>query len=738
MTRPSPAGGPVIWQVAVPSPLRQAFDYLPPAPWTGPPPAPGVRVEVPFGPGRRVGILTAVAGATTVPDHRLRQASRVLDDAPLWPRPLFELLRWAADYYHHPPGEVFASALPAALRQGRPASPRPAEVWRLTAAGHAGAAAVPARAAAQRRLLAVLAAAPQGLPPPELAAAMDGWRAPARALEAKGLVETVVPPPLTRPPPPPAVAPSTPQREVLERLAGLEGFAAVLLDGVTGSGKTEVYLRHIEHLRDAGAQALVLVPEIGLTPQMAERFRERFGAAVVVMHSRLTDHERLAAWAAAREGRAAVVLGTRSAVFTPLARPGVIVVDEEHDGSYKQQEGFRYSARDLAVARARREGIPVILGSATPSLETLENAAAGRYQHHVLPHRVTGHAPPRLRVVDVRGRPLAEGLSQELLAAVAARIARGEQSLLFLNRRGWAPVLLCHECGWVSHCDHCDARLVFHRSSGRQHCHYCGAVAPMPEHCPECRSTELRFLGKGTERIEEALRGPFPEARIVRVDRDSTRRKGALEDALAEVHSGRADILIGTQMVAKGHHFPAVTLVGILDADGGLCAVDYRAPERLAQLIVQVAGRAGRGDTAGEVMVQTHQPEHPLLQALAAGGYGAAVPILRGERRAAELPPFCAMALVRAEARQEEHVVAFLEGAVAVARARPVTGAEVHGPIPAPVERVANRRRFQLVILAAGRLALHQALTQWLPAIEALPGVRRVRWSVDVDPQDLG
>ncbi len=738
MVAPVAADGPAIWRVAVPSPLRQVFDYLPPAQWMGAPPAPGVRVEVPFGRGRRIGILTAVADAASVPDHRLRRASRVVDETPLWPRPLFELLLWAADYYHHPPGEVFSSALPAALRQGRPASPRPAESWRLTAAGRAADPAALTRAPLQGRLLTLLGNAPEGLSSAALATAMAGWRVPARALKAKGLVEAVAPSLPPHPPPPPDLEPSAPQGEVLEQLAALQGFAAVLLDGVTGSGKTEVYLRHIERLQAAGAQALVLVPEIGLTPQMAGRFRERFGRAVVVLHSGLTDHERLTAWAAAREGRAAVVLGTRSAVFTPLARPGVIVVDEEHDGSYKQQEGFRYSARDLAVARARREGIPVILGSATPSLETLENTAGGRYRHYILPHRVTGHGEPRLRVVDVRGRALVEGLSQELLAAVATRIARGEQSLLFLNRRGWAPVLLCHECGWVSHCDHCDARLVFHRSSGRQHCHYCGSVAAMPEHCPECRSTELRFLGKGTERIEEALRGPFPEARIVRVDRDSTRRKGSLEDALAEVHSGRADILIGTQMVAKGHHFPAVTLVGILDADGGLCAVDYRAPERLAQLIVQVAGRAGRGDTAGEVMVQTHQPDHPLLQALAVGGYGAAVPILRGERRAAGLPPFSAMALVRAEARQEDHVLAFIEAAVAVTVARPVPGAQAHGPIPAPVERVADRRRFQLVILADGRWPLHQALSRWLPAMEALPGVRRVRWSVDVDPQDLG
>ena len=738
MTAPPPAAGGTVWQVAVPSPLRRLFDYLPPPDWDGMAAVPGIRVEVPFGRRRLVGILTGAGPAGAVPPARLRPAVRVLDREPLWSPALFELLRWAAGYYHHPPGEVFAAALPAALRRGRAVAAAAAAVWRLTAAGRGRAPDALKGAPRQHRLAELLAAAPQGLTAEAIDGALARWRPAARSLEQKGLAEQVVPAPGPWHAPAQSLELSTPQRRVLERLQGIGGFAAVLLEGVTGSGKTEVYLRLIDGLRQRGAQALVLVPEIGLTPQMAERFRARFGPSVVVLHSGLTDTERLRAWAAAREGRAPVVLGTRSAVFTPLARPGAIVVDEEHDASYKQQEGFRYSARDLAVARARREGVPVVLGSATPSLESLENAALGRYEHYRLPRRVTGHGEPALRVVDVRGRALAEGLSRELMAAIAARMGRGEQSLLFLNQRGWAPVLLCHACGWVSQCPHCDARLVHHRSSGLQHCHYCGATAPLPAACPACGGGELRLVGKGTERIEEALKGAFPEARVVRVDRDSTRRKGALEDALDAVHSGRADVLIGTQMVAKGHHFPAVTLVGIVDADGGLCAVDYRAPERLAQLIVQVAGRAGRGGTAGEVLVQTHQPDHPLLRALVAGGYGAAVPILRAERTAAELPPYRTMALVRAEATTEDAVVGFLEGVVAAAAAAPVADTEVYGPMPAPVERVANRRRFQVVVLAARRRRLHEALDAWLPAVEALPRARRVRWSLDVDPLGMG
>jgi primosomal protein N' (replication factor Y) len=483
---------------------------------------------------------------------------------------------------------------------------------------------------------------------------------------------------------------------------------------------------------------LVLVPEIGLTPQLVDRFARRLPAAIAVLHSGLSDSERLGAWLAARDGEAAVVSGTRSALFTPLARPGLIIVDEEHDASFKQQDGFRYSARDLAVVRASRLGVPVVLGSATPSLESLHNAGQGRYRHLRLNRRAGGASMPRFQLLDVRGKPMQDGVSTPLVRRIQSHLDQGGQALLFLNRRGFAPTLLCHECGWMAECRRCDARLTFHQGRGRLRCHHCDYERPVDRYCPDCGSPDLRPLGLGTERVEAALMEAFPGEGIVRIDRDSTRAKGAFEERMTAARRGEARILLGTQMLAKGHHLPAVTLVGILDADQGLFGADFRAPERLAQLVVQVAGRAGRADRPGEVVIQTHHPEHPLLQVLVHEGYDRFAQDALAERQMASLPPFHHHALLRAEAVSATEPTAFLQAARASAESLGVSGGvQLLGPIPAPMERRAGRYRAQLLLQAPERRPLHSLLRAWVPGLAALREARKVRWSVDVDPVEM-
>lgn len=720
-----------ILRIAVPSPLRRLFDYLPPAGEAGPFLA-GQRLAVPFGRGAAVGVLLEVAAASAVPAERLRPAERLLDREPLLSDEVLGLLRWAADYYHHPPGEVLAAALPVALRQGQPAWFRGLRVWHLTAAG--AAAAPDARARRQAALLARLRAHPQGLSEEELNRVEAGWRAPMQRLAERGWVAAEERGCLPQPGPAGAAAPepNPGQRQAIAAIDAAAGFAAFLLDGVTGSGKTEVYLRVIEPVLRAGRQVLVLVPEIGLTPQLVGRFRERFALPVAVLHSGLSDGERLCAWLAVRDGRAPLVVGTRSAVLAPFRDLGLIVVDEEHDGSYKQQEGFRYHARDLAVYRARSLGIPIVLGSATPSLESLHNAGQGRYQRLHLPQRAGAAAAPHLALLDLRHQPYHDGLSAPLLVTARRHLEAGGQVLLFLNRRGYAPTLLCHECGWIGQCERCDAHLILY-ARGHLRCHHCGAERPVPVQCPTCGSVDLRAVGQGTERVEEAVQRELGAFGVVRIDRDSTRRKGSLEQALERVAAGADRVLVGTQMLAKGHHFPLVTLVGILDGDSGLFSTDFRAPERMAQLIVQVAGRAGRAERPGEVVIQTHRSDHPLLQSLLHGDYHAFARAALAERRAAALPPFAHLALLRAEAVDEAAPYTFLERAAEVARAvgEPVN---LWGPVPAPMERRAGRHRAQLLLHAERRGPLQKLLAVWAGQLEGIKEGRRVRWSLDVDP----
>ncbi|MDT8382908.1 MAG: primosomal protein N' [Gammaproteobacteria bacterium] len=735
--------------LAVPSPLRRGFDYLPPA---GTDPAairPGMRVRVSFGRTTVVALVLEARDTTTVPAHRLKPVLEVLDAAPLFSAELLALLGWASAYYQHPIGEVVSNALPALLRQGDAGALAVAlkgePAWKITAAGREQDSQGLGRAPRQAALLQIVAAAGEaGRVAGDINALQSNWRATLRVLVEKGWVAVSERPCLPAP-----VSVSEVQRggqfvlhaaqaQAVEAVAAQLGtFGVALLDGVTGSGKTEVYLALIDRVLARGEQVLVLVPEIGLTPQLLARFRQRFAVPIAVLHSGLSDRERLCAWQSAREGIAPVVIGTRSAVFTPLPRLGLMILDEEHDISFKQQEGFRYSARDVAVKRAKALGVPVVLGTATPSLESLYNAQQGRYSQLVLPERAGAASHPGIAVLDVRKQPMFDGLSTALINAIRRHLEAGGQALVFLNRRGYAPTMLCHDCGWVAKCRRCDAHMTLFNGNHRLRCHHCGSERPADPSCPDCQSTELRPVGAGTERLETALQQQFPEVGIARIDRDTTRRKGAMQGLLDSVHDGSKRILVGTQMLAKGHHFPDVTLVGIVDIDQGLFSADFRATERMAQLIVQVAGRAGRAERPGQVLIQTHHPDHPLLQTLLHEGYAAFARAALEERRQAQLPPFSFMALLRAEAVDGQLPIQFLQHARELAEAVAVPGVILMGPVPAPMERRAGRIRAQLLLQARNRSDLHRLLSPWLLQLETSKLGRKVRWSIDVDPQEM-
>ncbi|MDR3419551.1 MAG: primosomal protein N' [Nevskia sp.] len=721
--------------VAVPAPLRRLFDYdagdLDSARLR-----PGVRVRVPFGRREQVGVVVEAPREAEAGGFDYRPVTAVLDDEPLLDAELLALCRWVADYYHHPPGEVFAAALPAPLRKGGAVQAGAKQnLLRLTAEGTAALPNLPARSAALRALLEKVGDG--ALSRSTLLEVMPKSGAAIRRALERGWLEHVAAEPgaasFTAETPPPL---SAEQAAVLHELQSLpEGYTATLLEGVTGSGKTEIYLRLTAQALERGRQVLVLAPEIGLTPQLAERFERRFGARVASYHSGLSDAERARTWMRARAGELDVVVGTRSAVFVPLARPGLIVVDEEHDGSYKQQEGLRYSARDLALIRAQRLKVPALLGSATPALESLHNAATGRYRHLRLRQRVFAAAGPRIGVVDMRAQPLQHGLSRPLLEAVERHLAAGGQALLFLNRRGYAPALLCHDCGWVAPCPHCDARMVLHRGRPRLLCHHCGHVTPVPLTCPDCDGSELVPVGQGTERIEDALRLRFPGQRVERFDSDRLGRAGELQRLLDDVRSGAIRILVGTQVLAKGHDFAGLSFAGVLDVDQALYGSDFRAMERMGQQLTQVAGRVGRAGQPGEVLLQTHQPQHPMLRVLIERGYPAFAEALLRERRDFGLPPFAHLALLRAEAPQEGEAMHFLQEA---RQALPeATGVEALGPAPAGMQRRAGHFRAQLMLRSTSRAALHRALDSWITRLEALPAGRRLRWSIDVDPGDL-
>ncbi len=736
----APLSAPAILQVALPTPLNRLFDYLPPEGFDPARLHVGARLSVPFGRSKMVGLLVAMATESEVDPARLKRVHAVLDDEMLIPPGLLKLLRWGADYYHHPLGEVVASALPVLLRQGEAAVAQPRRCWRLSDEGRGvDLDKLTRRAPRQVALMQRLLAAADGLFDSQLSEAMPGWQSVMRGLEKKAWVVMTEVAALVQPEPAAEALPSLneDQQAAVAAITAASGFQAYLLDGVTGSGKTEVYLRAVQHAVEQGRQVLVLVPEITLTPQLVERFRRRLGVPLAVLHSAMNDRERLNAWLYARSGEAQVVIGTRSAVFTPMPKLGLMIIDEEHDASLKQQTGFRYSARDLALVRARNQAIPIVLGSATPGFESLLNAQQGRYHHLSLPQRAGDARPPQVRLLDVCGQKMDEMLSEPLLKQMQRHLDAGGQVLLFLNRRGFSPTLICHECGWVAECRRCDVHMTLHQRSRSLRCHHCDSQRPLPRQCPDCGSVDLRPLGSGTERVDDALARHFPDMGVARLDRDSTRRKGSLETILDDVSRGDCRILVGTQMLAKGHHFPNVTLVGILDGDQGLFGIDFRAGERMAQLITQVAGRAGRGDKIGEVVIQTHHADHPLLQLLCEQGYHAYAEAGLAERCTAALPPYHFMALLRAEAAQPSLPDEFLEQALAAAQALGISGVELYGPLPSPMERRAGKYRAQLLLQSAQRKTLHQLLARWVVDLAGLPAARRVRWSLDVDPIDL-
>jgi primosomal protein N' (replication factor Y) len=729
-----------ILKVAVDVPLARDFDYLPPKGTA--PPAPGCRVTVPFGRRRVTGLVTGVAESSPLPASKLRRCLAALDEEPLFSDDDLRLLRFTSDYYHHPVGEVVAAALPALLRQGRPFAARETR-YAVTSAGEsADHPALARRAPRQAELLELLIdAGGNGLPAEELGEQLPGWQRIAAGLSQKGYISSFRARPdaddfprFAEAVPGPAL--NADQRLAVDAIRERPGFAAWLLDGVTGSGKTEVYLRIMADIIGAGRQVLVLVPEIGLTPQLVTRLRGRLGLDPAVLHSGLTDAERLRAWRAAAQGDATLVVGTRSAVFTPLPRLGLVVVDEEHDPSLKQQEGLRYSARDLAIVRAKHRGVPVILGSATPTLESLQHCRDGDYRHLVLARRAGGALPPGVRLVDLNRHPAADGLSAPLAAAIETQLQQGSQVLIFLNRRGFAPTLICPGCGQVAECRRCDSRMTVHARDRALRCHHCGASRPLPELCDEC-GTAVKPLGAGTQRLEDSLQRQFAGARISRIDSDTTQQKGAMAGALAAAERGEADILVGTQMLSKGHHFPKLTLVGIVNADQGLFGTDFRSSERLAQSIIQVSGRAGREALPGEVVIQTAFPAHPFWRSLMEGGYRRVADEALRERRQSGWPPFSWLALLRSEAHRESDALAFLGMARGCLESRGDDALRLLGPVGAPMARRAGRHRAQLLLQSTVRGSLHAALAELRPLLEENPAARRVRWSIDVDPIEL-
>ncbi len=724
--------------VALPVPLRQRFSYLLPDELLSQAGI-GSRVKVPFGKQHHIGIVLNITPFCELDESRIKPVTELLDTRPLLPESLARLCDRAAKYYFTSHGQMLSQAMPVSLRKGADSEFKGQSEYCLTETGKQIEPGTLRRSPAQKKLLETLRQ--QNLTSAEFNE-LALSKSALKVMTEKAWVESKITAAgfdlnwrtaLTLSETPHRL--NSEQAVAVAALTQQQGFKTTLIEGVTGSGKTEVYLAVIENILKQGRQALVLVPEIGLTPQTIGRFRRRFDVTVSVIHSGLTDKQRLIAWQQAREGEAAIIIGTRSALFTPMKYPGIIILDEEHDSSFKQQEGVGYHARDLAVMRGQLERIPTILGSATPSLETLSNALSERYQHLQLTGRAGAAQKIRQGIIDIRNQPLKAGLSTALINEIRIHLDAGNQVLLFLNRRGYAPALLCHECGHLHECDRCDAFFTLHQSLGEIRCHHCGNQYAIPKQCHQCGSTMLAGQGLGTEQLEQALRQLFPKYPVVRIDRDSTRRKGSLESHLNAIHKGEYRILVGTQMLAKGHHFPDVTLVGLLDVDGALFSADFRAPERFGQLYTQVAGRAGRAAKPGTVLLQTRQADNPVLREILYKGYAEFARGQLEERKQALLPPAWNMVLVKAQA----HNPADAEALLAEFRLRLPQNehCEVIGPMPAPMDKKAGKFRRQLMFQTQTRPMMQRVFERVLAEVEQLAVAKRCRWSVDRDPQDL-
>ncbi|MDD7976020.1 primosomal protein N' [Acinetobacter baumannii] len=727
-------------RVAVPVHLYDTFDYtLTKAQYERA--QVGSRVAISFGRQNLIGIITEkVDLQESFTGHfQLKAISELLDDEPILDEQVLNLLTWSAQYYQFPIGEVMQTALPALLRQGKPMDVL-FHLWKIIPCDNAEA--LLKRSIKQQDAYQILKLHPAGTT--ENILNLSGVEtATLKALQKKGLVDCTLEPHDFSPAPVqlaqmPLTLNEDQKKATQHVLNAQHQYQAFLLDGLTGSGKTEVYLHIMHEVLKQGKQVLVLVPEIGLTPQTISRFKSRFNCDIALLHSGLNDSKRLQAWQQAQTGKASIILGTRSAIYTPLPRLGLIILDEEHDLSYKQQEGFRYHARDVALYRGHLQGCPVLLGSATPSIDSYHLVETGKLTALQLNQRA-GHALlPKMHLIDLKIVKKQHGISQPLIEQIKNTLARKEQVLIFLNRRGYAPVLVCESCGWQANCPHCDAHFTLHTQPySYLHCHHCGTVHRLPDHCPECQQKSLKTLGAGTAKVEEHLQELFPDHDVIRVDRDSTSRVGSWQKIYDRIQQNKPSILLGTQMLAKGHHFPHVTLVAILDIDAGLLSVDIRAPERTAQLIVQVAGRAGRGEHKGHVYLQTLRPDHPLLTTLIEKDYRAVAKQTLAERKVALLPPYRYAVLIRAESKDRDYTLHFLNEAAEQLRQIAGDIVDIWGPIPAPMERKAGRYRAHMVILSADRARLHFYLRQWWAQLVHAPRKHQFRLSIDVDPQEF-
>ncbi len=700
----------------------------------------GTRYRLPFAGRIRTGLLLEPDAGGDIDPARIKPVEARLDDAPVVGAHMLELARWLADYYLQPLGEVLFQCLPGYLRGARPQRSLEVRRYRLAGADDAALDALARRAPKQWEICQALMQSDTGLTAAELKRVNPNWHAAVRALEARGLVTRELAAPA-----PAAVAagslpsPSAEQASIVQAISARRArFGVHLLDGITGSGKTEIYLRLIGEALADGRQVIYLVPEIGLTRQLIERVGERFGEAFALSHSALTELQRYRAWERFRRGETSIMLGTRSSLFAQSERLGLIIVDEEHDASYRQDDGVRYHARDVAIKRAQMLDIPVVLGTATPALETLHNCARETWFRYCLDERPTAFPPPPIRLVDLRQARLEYGLCGQSFGRIEHHLDCGGQVLIYLNRRGYAPVVMCHECGWQAHCDQCDARLTLHQSVQALLCHHCGHSRAVPAVCPECGHGEIRHHGVGTEQLERGLAARYPDYPVLRIDRDVIGSREMLESRLEQLRSGAPCLLVGTQMIAKGHDYPAITLALILDADQALFSASFRASERLAQTLFQVAGRSGRGDRAGEALVQTRFPEHPLMRALVCDDYRAIAARLLDERRAVGLPPFSRVVLFRADAVELDVALERLDRVAEILRGAPgIDALTLVGPMPALMTRRIGRYRAQLCLMSTDHRVLRTLLREALPAITELPSSSRVNVTIDVDALDF-
>ncbi|WP_165485108.1 primosomal protein N' [Legionella rowbothamii] len=722
-----------VYQVCIPHTSRDFFDYEAEA---GLSPCIGGRVWVPFRKQTRLGIVVGKLEQTEV-TTQLKSISEVIDSEPLIHDDLLALCTWIGTYYQSALSEVLPLALPKKYRLGQACQLPQGDFYQLALPTDEVKKIVPARARKQLELVEFLATQTQ--PVSKQLLVQQGFTSTQLLnLLAAGVVtlsqQVILPAPASTTPSHPL--PLNPEQAIAVAAISeqLHQYQCFLLQGVTGSGKTEVYLQVIAQVLALGKQVLVLVPEIGLTPQLLARFTARFNEPISVIHSNLNESERQVAWQLAKENKVQMVIGTRAAIFTPMPNLGLIVIDEEHDASLKQMEGVRYSARDTALMRAHLANIPIILGSATPSLESLYNCKQNKYQRLRLTHKALSTTPLHYQLIDLRAQTLQHGLATPTLHVIKEHLQKQNQVLVFINRRGFAPVLLCHQCGWMADCRACDSHLTLHKQVGQMICHHCGLTQRTPDHCRSCQSNELIPVGAGTQRVHEFLSAHFPDTQVVRIDRDAVRKKHALDDHLDMIQRGEAQLIVGTQMLAKGHHFPRLSLVVVLDADSGLYNQDFRALEQLGQLLTQVSGRAGRAEQAGQVIIQTHLPDHPLLNVLIQQGYEPFADALLTTRQQAQLPPYHYLAVIRAQGKISNSVLNFLRAMKEQMLKHPLT---IMGPAPAPLPRKANQYRMQLLIKSPSRKVLKSSLTQlreWLTMNRLTNGIR---WNVDVDPVDL-